>query len=744
MHKDRRNTWNMLFVGVPLPRVCRLRRVDLHRSLNWEPTGNGFGSNPAESSRILFHRFRYRNEIWRRGSSGALSASLSTSAEADRRPGRQEATLRNGFDDGHANHASSHKIGKNDVVSGSGPLLGNSSFRSSHSVEQFQNASSQRNDLHEQSRLSSSGNATETLRRDSETTSRADNQQDRHVATFSEASAVDLTVPFPRPARLRILLIGKPASGKGTQAPLIARRFGMVHISMGSLLRNEVRAKTALGVIAEEYMNRGELVPDDLVLAILKTRLAQEDCRENGYILDGFPRTLEQAQKLDAAGVLIDHVIVLERADADALDWARERLIDPITGMMYHPRLAPAPPHIVHRLERRSDDNVEIMKIRLEQYAREAPHILSHYRNNLTVVQTHNARPYLDAFREISQILERLILRNTTDELWHFCADQRSLWRPRGRRQVTLPRGALLESLETFASRIREKDYVPLYAGPDDDAPQIGLVGRIWASELLSADIHHEVFDVQLESCSIFGPNTAANNGFIRFRSNVTTEKLDQVMMQLRDRGLVEGWRNERVPLRLGPGRHLEIERACMAYLGVETTGVHVNGYFYRPGDRGAPELYVWLARRSWNKPTYPGRLDQLTAGGVPATAVSVLGHAMQELHDEASYTGRAPTPVGCLRYRYETRKGVSAKVLYLYDLELDEQWTPRSLDAEVETFFALSAKEALASLVEARHEWKPNSALVLMDFLIRFGVIHADNEPDYADIVTRIRCCGI
>jgi adenylate kinase len=559
-----------------------------------------------------------------------------------------------------------------------------------------------------------------------------------------QENAADLLAPFPRPARLRILLMGKPASGKGTQAPLIARRFGMVHISMGSLLRNEVRAGTELGLVAIEYMNRGDLVPDDIVLAMLRARLAQEDCRENGYVLDGYPRTVEQARKLDEAGVLLDHVIVLERADADALDWALERVIDPITGMMYHPRLAPPPPHVLHRLERRSDDNAEIMRLRLAQYAEEAPRILARYRGKITVVRTDNARPYLDAFREISQVLERLILRNATDESSPLRADQRQLWRPRGRQHIALPRGALLETLETFASRVREKDYVPLYASTEEGAAQIGFVGRTWASELLTADIHHEVFDIQLESCSLFGPNTTDNNGFVRFRSNITTEKLALVMAELRDRGLIEGWRNEKVPLRLGPGRSLEIERACMAYLGIETSGVHINGYFYRAGNDGSPELCVWLARRSWAKPTYPGRLDQLTAGGLPAGALSVQDHALQELHEEASYTGRAPTPVGCLRYRYETRKGLSAKVLYLYDLELDERWTPRSLDGEAETFYAVSAREALASLVEAQHEWKPNSALVLIDFLIRHGVIHPDNEPDYASIVTRVRCCGV
>jgi adenylate kinase len=564
------------------------------------------------------------------------------------------------------------------------------------------------------------------------------------LESLRDESLKTLLSPLPRPARLRIILMGKPASGKGTQAPLIARRFGMVHISLGTLLRNEIRSNTELGRLTSEYVHRGELVPDDLALAILKKRLSQEDCRNKGFILDGFPRTERQAVLLNRAGIEIDYVIVLERPDEDLLDWARERLLDPITGIMYHPRLAPPPPHVVHRLERRCDDKLEIVHMRLRQYAQEAPKIMAQYSDRLSIVRTDNARPYLDTFREISEILERLILPRDDEEKCEVRLERTGLWRPRGIHRVALPRGALFKALDSFAHRIRERDYVPLYASTAQDAPRIGLVGRNWAAELLSADTDHEVFDIQLETCSVFDASVTTDSGFVRFHDDATTERLLQVMQRMRDRGLIEGWRNERVPLRLGNGRYLEIERACMPYLGIETSGVHINGYFYKAGQDGRPELFVWLARRSWKKPTYPGRLDQLTAGGVPAAATSVLQQVMLELYEEAAYVGPAPVPVGCVRYRYETRKGISAKVLYLYDLELEENWKPYNHDGEVDAFYAVSAEEALASLVEAQHEWKPNSALVLVDFLVRHGVLHADNEPDYADIITRLHCCGI
>jgi adenylate kinase len=747
MGNNRRSASRTLFVGAPLPR-WNLDRVALRR----RPTRTYVDERVARVNFGVVGLFlcsgHMRSTSWRTDEANASSTDTTAGAEHRSEPvGRKEA-LTSSLDAGNSSNRSNRRMSEADTGPSVLPCRGDASLQSTRQAEFLGDLEKLRSKSSETSQRSLFENTAEaleqTIPRELSNGYVHEESGTARPEPLLQENAADLLAPFPRPARLRILLMGKPASGKGTQAPLIARRFGMVHISMGSLLRNEVRAGTELGLVAIEYMNRGDLVPDDIVLAMLRARLAQEDCRENGYVLDGYPRTVEQARKLDEAGVLLDHVIVLERADADALDWALERVIDPITGMMYHPRLAPPPPHVLHRLERRSDDNAEIMRLRLAQYAEEAPRILARYRGKITVVRTDNARPYLDAFREISQVLERLILRNATDESSPLRADQRQLWRPRGRQHIALPRGALLETLETFASRVREKDYVPLYASTEEGAAQIGFVGRTWASELLTADIHHEVFDIQLESCSLFGPNTTDNNGFVRFRSNITTEKLALVMAELRDRGLIEGWRNEKVPLRLGPGRSLEIERACMAYLGIETSGVHINGYFYRAGNDGSPELCVWLARRSWAKPTYPGRLDQLTAGGLPAGALSVQDHALQELHEEASYTGRAPTPVGCLRYRYETRKGLSAKVLYLYDLELDERWTPRSLDGEAETFYAVSAREALASLVEAQHEWKPNSALVLIDFLIRHGVIHPDNEPDYASIVTRVRCCGV
>uniref|UniRef100_A0A0C3SJ09 Adenylate kinase n=1 Tax=Guillardia theta (strain CCMP2712) TaxID=905079 RepID=A0A0C3SJ09_GUITC len=118
-----------------------------------------------------------------------------------------------------------------------------------------------------------------------------------------------------------ILLAGKPCSGKGTQAPLISRKYRCVHISTGDLLRAEMKVGSELGARAFEYVKEGKLLPDDLVISIVKKRIEQDDCIYHGWILDGFPRTVEQAKMLIEEKIIPDHVIILDRPDEVVREW---------------------------------------------------------------------------------------------------------------------------------------------------------------------------------------------------------------------------------------------------------------------------------------------------------------------------------------------------------------------------------------------------------------------------------------
>src|SRR5512134_1612570 len=139
---------------------------------------------------------------------------------------------------------------------------------------------------------------------------------------------------------MRIILLGMPGSGKGTQAQFLMDRYGILQISTGDMLRAAIKAGTPDGLKAKGYMDRGELVPDDLVIALVKQRVAQPDCAK-GFILDGFPRTIQQAEALRNAGVEIDYVIEIEVGDDEILQRMSGRRMHPASGRTYHLKFNP-------------------------------------------------------------------------------------------------------------------------------------------------------------------------------------------------------------------------------------------------------------------------------------------------------------------------------------------------------------------------------------------------------------------
>ncbi|OSX68594.1 hypothetical protein BU14_2525s0001 [Porphyra umbilicalis] len=252
------------------------------------------------------------------------------------------------------------------------------------------------------------------------------------------------------------------------------------------------------------------------------------------------------------------------------------------------------------------------------------------------------------------------------------------------------------------------------------------------------------VFAVQLESCALDGwtqlpGSVTASPELLAMDVPERTDRVGQLMARLHARGLVQGWRDELHPISqfFQTETLFEMERACLPYFGLRGYGIHVNGYVRRDG-----QLFVWVATRSHNKATYAGLFDQMVAGGLPS-GVSLIENVAKEAVEEAGVDLADLdnlTSVGSLSYRYETRKGLSAKSLFLYDLELPPSFTPINLDGEVEEFNLVPVSAVLESIACNLRAWKPNSAVVMIEFAVRHGVINPTCEPDYLRLSKYLR----
>lgn len=167
----------------------------------------------------------------------------------------------------------------------------------------------------------------------------------------------------------KLIIAGAPASGKGTQCEMIKDKYGVVHLSTGDMLRAAVAAGTDVGKQAKDFMDSGKLVPDEVIIGIIKDRLFESDCVESGWLLDGFPRTPAQAEALADAGVSADCFVFLNVPDEALIERVVGRRTDPETGKIYHMTFSPPEDEeILARLEQRSDDTEEKVKVRLEQF----------------------------------------------------------------------------------------------------------------------------------------------------------------------------------------------------------------------------------------------------------------------------------------------------------------------------------------------------------------------------------------
>eukprot|EP01013_Petalomonas_cantuscygni_P012944 TRINITY_DN269_c0_g1_i1.p1 TRINITY_DN269_c0_g1~~TRINITY_DN269_c0_g1_i1.p1 ORF type:complete len:293 (-),score=52.20 TRINITY_DN269_c0_g1_i1:320-1096(-) len=178
---------------------------------------------------------------------------------------------------------------------------------------------------------------------------------------------------------INIIIAGAPGSGKGTQCAELVKRYGSVHVSTGDILRAEVEAGTDLGKQADGIMKAGGLVPDDVMIPIVQRRLAQPDCQKQGWILDGFPRTGNQAKALSKNNIIPDVFINLAVPQEILMERIIHRRLDPVTNEIYHLKFKPPPPEVLSRLTHRKDDMEDKVMPRLESFNRAISAILGEY-----------------------------------------------------------------------------------------------------------------------------------------------------------------------------------------------------------------------------------------------------------------------------------------------------------------------------------------------------------------------------
>ena len=182
---------------------------------------------------------------------------------------------------------------------------------------------------------------------------------------------------------MRLILLGAPGAGKGTQAAFIKQKYNIPQISTGDMLRAAVAAGTELGIAAKKVMDAGGLVSDDIIIGLVKDRLKQDDCK-NGYLFDGFPRTTPQADAMKEAGVAIDYVLEIDVPDSAIVERMSGRRIHPASGRSYHvkfnaPKAEGVDDVTGEPLIQRDDDKEETVKHRLAVYHEQTEVLLGYY-----------------------------------------------------------------------------------------------------------------------------------------------------------------------------------------------------------------------------------------------------------------------------------------------------------------------------------------------------------------------------
>ena len=208
---------------------------------------------------------------------------------------------------------------------------------------------------------------------------------------------------------MNLLIMGLPGAGKGTQAAKIVEQLQVAHISTGDMFRAAMANQTEMGVLAKSFIDKGELVPDDVTNGIVKERLAQDDIKEKGFLLDGFPRTIEQAHALDQIlvdlGLELEGVINIEVDPSCLLERLSGRIIHRETGETYHKVFNPPADYKEEDYYQREDDKPETVKRRLDVNIAQGEPIIAHYRELGLVSDIQGNQDIDDVFADVKKAI---------------------------------------------------------------------------------------------------------------------------------------------------------------------------------------------------------------------------------------------------------------------------------------------------------------------------------------------------